>query len=140
MKGTGGSVGWHVARVAKYTFRALALFIIILGLFSIWWMSSGVFSVNSFDEQIWLAPPTKGAQGRCYRGGMAGDIKNRVMKPGMTRSEVERLLGQPDASLSKPTEYRYVLGLCSGFRVDLDDLHVYFSSDGKLERVAIIQH
>jgi hypothetical protein len=104
----------------------------------IWWSSSGVFSTSKFDSSVWSAKQTNGTDITCYRGGMANDIKDRLLQRGMAMVEVEQLLGRPDIKSS--AEYRYVLGMCSGFGLDYDDLHIYFENQGKLTRVAIIQH
>lgn len=112
-------------------------FVALLAAF-VWWSSSGVFSTSKFNATEWFAKQTNETEVTCYRGGMANDIKNRLLNPGMSTIEVERLLGEPDFKAS--AEYRYVLGMCSGIGWDYDDLHVYFDNHGKLVRAAIIQH
>jgi hypothetical protein len=105
----------------------------------LWWMSRGVFTTDRFDEKAWLRPISDVEDSTCYRGGMARDIEKRVLKGGMTKADVERRLGNPER-VPEPREYRYTLGMCSGFRIDYDDLHVYFNEQGTFERSAIIQH
>lgn len=104
----------------------------------VWWSSTGVFSTSKFNSSAWFVPVTNNTETSCYRGGMARDIKNRLLKQGMSSSEVERLLGRPDSK--SENEYRYVLGMCSGLGWDYDDLHVYFDKQGRVESAAIIQH
>jgi outer membrane protein assembly factor BamE (lipoprotein component of BamABCDE complex) len=136
------SLGWSFWRVAKYVLVTLGiLFGVLVGLvaFAFWWMSSGVFTVDRFDNKTWSRLITNAEDSTCYRGGMASDIKKRLLKRGMSRADVERLLGQPDR-VSNPREYQYILGMCSGFQIDYDNLHIYFDEQGGLERAAIIQH
>jgi hypothetical protein len=69
---------------------------------------------------------------------MANDIKTNVLRVSQSRSEVEKLLGKPDAK--RGAVYEYGLGMCSGLRVDFDTLDVHFSPEGTLTSVFIIQH
>lgn len=104
----------------------------------VWWTSHGVFTSARFDRDRWLARPDAVAETSCYRGGMANDIKSRLLLPGMSADAVVALLGRPDAESAQ--EYRYVLGMCSGMGWDYDDLHVYFDARGGFSHAAIIQH
>jgi hypothetical protein len=70
---------------------------------------------------------------------MAADIKDRLLTPNLTNVDVEGLLGKPDG-LSTPHEYQYILGMCSGFGMDYDNLHIYFNDAGRVERAEIFQH
>lgn len=74
----------------------------------------------------------------CYRGGMADDIKNLLLRKGMTKLELEQQLGKTDYEF--PLKYQYVLGMCSGLGLDYDTLDIYFDSEGKLIDTAISQH
>lgn len=117
-----------------------ALIAIALAAFAafVWWTSHGVFASARFDRNLWLAQPADMAETSCYRGGMANDIKSRLLSPGMSADAVVALLGQPDAEAAR--EYRYVLGMCSGLGFDYDDLHIYFDARGGYSHAAIIQH
>lgn len=133
---------WTVSRVAKYlavTIGSLLLVLVLLVAAFYWWMSGGVFTISRFDPEAWYAPQTNITDSTCYRGGMAADIRDRLLKPGMTHQDVERLLGKPDGHTT-PAEYQYILGMCSGFMMDYDNLHIYFDRSGRYERAAIIQH
>ncbi len=116
-------------------FLALA---VLLGVF-VWWGSVGIFSTSRFESAEWLAPVSEEREITCYRGGMARDIKNRLLAPGMTQQEVESLLGRPD-NHHKPLEIEYTLGMCSGFRMDYDGLIIRFSTEGRLINAYIVQH
>lgn len=74
----------------------------------------------------------------CYRGGMAHDVKTDVLRAGLTKPEVEKLLGPPD--LIKVTTHEYFLDRCSGFRIDFNNLDVHFDSGGRLLKVELVQH
>ena len=58
---------------------------------------------------------------------MANDIIRNVAVPGSERSIVETKLGPPDSF--KHNEARYELGMCSGFRIDYDTLHIEYEND-----------
>ena len=117
----------------------LLIAVFALAAFAYWWMSGGVFTTSQFDSTVWFARQTNATDSTCYRGGMAANIRDRILKPSMTHQEVEQLLGKPDG-YSTPGEYQYILGMCSGLMWDYDNLHVYFNGEGKYERAAIIQH
>ena len=98
-----------------------------------------MFTVSRFDPKGWFAPQTNETDSTCHWGGMVADIRDRLLKPGMMHQDVERLLGKPDGHTTLE-DYQYILGMCSGFRMDYDKLHVYFDTSGRFERAAIIQH
>jgi hypothetical protein len=104
-----------------------------------WWIHDGVFRMQSFDAKQWFAPLTKETEFGCYRGGMARDIKDRVLKPQMSRNDVMGVLGKPDGH-STEEQYQCILGMCSGFQMDYDVLHVYFDGLGRFTHARIMQH
>jgi hypothetical protein len=104
-----------------------------------WWSHYHVFRTDSFDAKVWFEPQSNKSENLCYRGGMAGDIKDRLLTRDMLREDVVRLLGQPDGH-STEQEYEYFLGLCSGFQIDYDILHVYFDASGHYSQSRILQH
>lgn len=99
---------------------------------------SSSFGSSQFDAAAWAAAPSSQAESTCYRGGMANNILERVLKPDMTRQEVVSLLGTPDSST--PVELSYVLGMCSGLGFDYDNLHVHFDEHGRFKNAVIRQH
>lgn len=132
---------WSFKRALKAA--AIAVLAVVFSLVAllgllIWWGSAGVFSSEDFDPEKWRAPTTDAMDGTCYRGGMAEDVRGRLLVPGTSREEVERVLGRPD--FKGPSEYRYVLGMCSGLGIDYDDLHVFFDDAGGVTHSSIIQH
>jgi outer membrane protein assembly factor BamE (lipoprotein component of BamABCDE complex) len=69
---------------------------------------------------------------------MAYDLKTNILRAGLTKTEVEKLLGEPDAN--RANFHEYLLGMCSGLRIDFDTLDVHFDSDGKLVKVQVVQY
>ncbi len=133
---------WTFLRIAKYiaiAFGGLVIALILLVVTLNWWMSGGVFTVSRFDQTVWFAPQTHATEFTCYRGRMAKDIKNRLLTLDMTHKDIEHLLGTPDGHFTS-AEYQYILGMCSGFMIDYDVLHIYFGTDGKYANSAILQH
>lgn len=116
----------------------LTCFIALTSLYHPFRMSDGVFSADEFDANVWHAKVPDQLESTCYRGGMAADIRERIISVGMSKMQVQAVLGKPDHDT--PTESRYVLGMCSGMRIDYDDLHIYFNSSGTVISTKIIQH
>ena len=129
---------WSFGRVAKYLAVALLILIISYAAWLYWIFKGGVFSTSSFESVAWHAKQTNQTDMTCFRGGMANDIKKRILKPGVSRAVLERLLGAPDVKSTAALQYN--LGMCSGFRIDFDSLNVYFNENGELTSVAIVQH
>ena len=69
---------------------------------------------------------------------MAHDIKTNTLHTGLTKTEVEGVLGEPDSN--KADVHEYNLGFCSGLRIDLDTLDVHFNSEGRLIKIQVVQH
>lgn len=136
------STRWTIRRFVKVV--AVAIVSLVAALFALlaafsWWASHGIFATSRFDPAIWFAKQTNETDITCYRGGMAQDIRERLLNPGMTHEDVERVLGKPERGATT-SEYRYTLGMCSGLKMDYDDLHIYFDTTGKYEKSAVIQH
>jgi len=141
MKTKGLSVIRNVLLTLKkilITFLAITGFLAILGGIFVWWMTIGVFSHQSFDTKKWNIPLTQELDSTCYRGGMAKDIRDNLLKQGESKQFVENLLGKPDHI--QENEYSYVLGMCSGFGFDYDNLHIYFNKQDKIIYSKIRQH
>ncbi|MES2674590.1 MAG: outer membrane protein assembly factor BamE [Pseudomonadota bacterium] len=102
-----------------------------------WWASKGIYSTSKFNPEVWFAKQTNESEMGCYRGSMAFDVRDNLLVNGMSKEKVVSLLGAPD--LSKDSEYQYVLGICSGLRIDYDVLHVYFK-DGGFVNAKVYQH
>ena len=129
---------WPVGRIGKYISLTLLVLVVFYAAWSYWLFKGGVFSTAAFDSTEWHVKQTNATDWSCFRGGMANDIKNRILKSGLPRADVKGLLGQPD--VEKPGKFEYNLGMCSGLRIDFDSLNVYFNESGVVESVSIVQH
>jgi len=69
---------------------------------------------------------------------MARDIKTNILHVGLTKTEVEKLLGAPDSHRANVHEYS--LGMCSGLRIDFATLDVHVNSKSRLVNVQVVQH
>ncbi len=134
------------ARRSWTPWRVSCALVIAVGVLSVafvgwqyWLFKGGIFRTSSFDETKWKSLNKVGTtDSSCYRGGMAHDVKTDVLRVGLTRAEVEKLLGPPD--LIKVETHEYFLGMCSGFRIDFDTLDIHFDSGGRLLKVEVVQH
>jgi hypothetical protein len=124
----------HVFTIVVIIFVLIA---VILSSALFWWSSKGVFSTSQFDPQVWYSKQTNESSTTCYRGSMAFDIRDNVLLKGMEKEQVLFKLGRPDSK--RENEYQYTLGMCSGFQMDYDVLHIYFEN-GKLSYAKIFQH
>lgn len=135
-------VGMNISRWMQAFQIGLAILLGLLvssSLLVYWLLHVDPFGETRFDSAAWQKHVTDETDSTCYRGGMAHDIRDRLLKQGMFRSEVLELLGKADG-YSSENEYQYVLGMCSGFRMDYDVLHIYFDSTGRLTKAQIVQH
>lgn len=122
-------------------FVAVPVLLVAFVAWQYWLFKGGIFRTSSFDETNWKSLIDNDAKdSSCYRGGMAHDIKTNVLRVGLTHAEVEKLLGQPDQIKAESEMYEYVLGMCSGLRIDYDTLDVHFDSGGRLTKVQVVQH
>ena len=95
-----------------------------------WYFDSRVYYQEKFDRSVWLAQ-TGLWKPRNPRGPMAGDVAKTVIRPGMTKSEVVRILGVPD--YRKLTgRYDYRIGIWAGDPLCSDILSVRFDANGKV--------
>lgn len=112
----------------------------MLALFIAWMQGfNNPFNDRPFDRQVWLAMRDSEEHDN-PRGQMAQDIRKRHLKRGMTRKEVENLLGKPDLSSSSDNPWQYILGEWSGFRMDTDTLDVHFDERGRVSGTRLHQH
>lgn len=135
-------------RILKWAATGMfaALGLAASGLFYAWYAwEEGPFGVSNFDQAQWMAAPHRSyrteyeRETACERAGMVRDLQRRYLRPGMTREQVVALLGAPDGA---PQEgcIAYVLGMCSGFGIDYDDLRICFTPDGGLIKSLTVQN
>jgi len=110
--------------------------VLITMVFFGWWAMKDrlVFGDDRFDPVRWMAPTSTQAS-PCQRGDMVLDVRQRVLKPGMLKSEVTMLLGRPAWEESDQIEYD--LGVCLWV---VHGLRLYFDPQDRLMHSAIIQH
>lgn len=70
----------------------------------------------------------------CVRGSMFRDLSRKHLTPGVPRSQVLALLGEPTL-VTKDNCVDYELGYCSGFKIDGDYLRVCYDQGDKVSRV-----
>lgn len=99
-----------------------------------WWAMKErlVFGDEPYDPVRWMAATPAHP---CERGDMVLDIKRRLLKPGMSKSEVTMLLGRP--SWEESGQIEYDLGVCLW---DVHGLRLYFDGQERLVHSAIAQH
>ena len=144
-KKAGGKPSGFFVKLIKFLFKVALTVMVIFVLFAgyITWMFLTPYSGQSFNQQEWFALAEPSRHGECARGPMAGDIVDNILKEGMTRQEVETLLGPPDKDYypsQYPHEYIYNLGMCSGLRWDFDFLHVMYDAQNRLILAVNVQH
>lgn len=88
------------------------------------------------ERQAWTTPEFPSAQ--TVRAGMGADLRDRVLRPGLSRRAVLDLLGPPDnADWRISRTWSYGLGTVLGGRIDPSDLQLRFDANGRLLRVQI---
>ena len=134
-----------LARISRTPWRVACVFVATVGLLAVvfavwqyWLFKGGIFRTSSFNEVEWRALSKRTTDSSCYRGGMAHDIKTNILHAGLLKIEVEKLLGAPDSN--RADVHEYLLGMCSGLRIDFDTLDVHFDSEGRLSKVQVVQH
>lgn len=101
-----------------------------------WWAMKEhfVFGHDHYDPVRWMAAPIKNPA-ECQRGDMVLDVRQRLLRPGMSKSEVTTLLGRP--SWEEPGQFEYDLGVCLWV---VHGLRLYFDAQDRLVHSAIVQH
>lgn len=129
---------WTPWRIAWALVKSAGVLTVAFVGWQYWLFNGGIFRTSSFNEVEWKSLSKKTDDSSCYRGGMAHDIKTNILRAGLTKTEVERLLGAPDFNRADINEY--FLGMCSGLRIDFDTLDVHFNPEGRLVKVQVVQH
>lgn len=124
----------------KHLLIVLALGVLLSAAYCVYRLSLSPFETDAFEKAEWHQETSLEESFSCYRGGMANDVKNNRLTAGMQTKHVIELLGKPDTTTPNKQEIQYILGMCSGFRIDYDVLHIYFNEQGELTNAKIIQH
>lgn len=108
--------------------------IVVTVVFFAWWAMRErlVFGHEAFDQVRWasLTSPTG-----CERGDMVLDLRERLLRPGISKAQATMLLGRP--AWEEPAQIEYELGVCQWV---VHGLRLYFDRDGHLMHTAIVQH
>ena len=122
-------IKWLTVAVAVFSFVASIAFFT-------WWAMKDyfVFGGQSFDQVKWITAKQT-ADNRCHRGDMAYDLKESVLKQGMTREATTILLGRP--TWEDDTHAEYDLGHCLW---DTHGLYLFFNPQQQLLYARIAQH
>jgi hypothetical protein len=103
-----------------------------------------------FDAARWKEPVDAKIESECVRGRMVRDLLADRKLDGLTRGEVEEMLGRPEylgsgldlsmdeaedpaAAMANARVWNYYLGFCSGFQIDPDFLAIEFDEDGLVQ-------
>lgn len=110
------------------------LTLVITVVFFGWWMFKErlVFGDQAFDPVQWMQPDS---QNSCARGDMVRDVRQRLLFPGMSKSDVTMRLGRPAWEDHGAIEYD--LGVCLWV---VHGLRLYFDPQDRLLHSAIVQH
>lgn len=93
-----------------------------------------------FEREKWLSNSIARTDD-CIRGAMVSNLERRYLHPGTPRASVEKLLGPDDSSPAMGNACReYLIGMCSGFQMDVDGLIVCYDAGGKLTESHTVQH
>ena len=113
-------------------FAVMTLIITIV--FFSWWIFKErvMFDDQPFDAVRWMNPEPSHS---CERGDMVLDVKRRLLRPGMTKSDVMVQLGRP--TWEEAREIEYDLGVCLWV---VHGLRLYFDPSERLVHTAIVQH
>src|SRR5262245_3845033 len=84
---------------------------------------------EKFDKVRWAWLGQDGGATWNPRGEMLEDLIKNHLVLGMSKAEVEAMLGRPDIP-EEPQKWMYVLGMWSGMHIDYDFLVIRFSPEG----------
>ena len=70
----------------------------------------------------------------CTKGAMRANLEKRL-RPGMEKSAIVRLLGEPEQK--SDSAFRYFLGYYSGHMTDYDDMVIEFDGQDRLKIQAL---
>lgn len=100
------------------------------------------FDAERFEQAKWKSAVTD-REGRNPRGPMAGDLRRRFLKKGMSKKAVRALLGEPDNSESDEMAGnvdRYFLGHWGPMSIDGDYLIIHYDQSGGIVSTEMYEH
>lgn len=93
---------------------------------------------SSFDPEAWRSARTKGA-GFNPRSKMVARLLVSGALDRSPREDVLALLGPPDCSPPDAQTEAWEVGYVSGFQIDVDCLHVWYATEGNVQRAEVLQ-
>jgi len=118
------------------------LFLIVLAVaWLVWDFWQPATRIERFSPVAWKQAAVEGgasSEPSCARGGMALDLIDHDILPGMTDQQVTALLGAPDEK--GPGYWLYHLGECSGRGWNDSDLRLEFGPTNTLVKNATFEH
>jgi len=135
-----------VRKVLWYSFLSIPVMVLLVILF--WRPIVGfflhdlpfmgeTFSKPKWDNALKCSSTTEcmDVEMACVRGPMFSDLKRNHLTSGTSKGSVERLLGTAHPDRHDPSCVVYELGMCSGFKIDYDWLHICFDPNEKIRSV-----
>lgn len=111
----------------------------------VWWyvypIINDPFNDAQFDRAVWLAA-SGSSKADNPRGPMAEDLQRRFLHKGMTRRQVESIIGKPDSNSEYDREYgieNYDVGRWGFCVIDLQYLQVHYDKHGVLIQTQILE-
>ena len=142
-------------KILKWTL-ALCGLLLILAAGAVWlWgyiLWDMRFSGEPFDRAKWLEigdfeewyRNVSTDPSPCPRGPMVEDLTENHLPLGQGKDEIIAFLGEPKEKAVKFDKYDnciyFFLGFCSGYRFDVDSLHLCFDKDDRLIDAFPVQH
>lgn len=87
-----------------------------------------------FNRSIWIEGSEKEVGKQHFRFAMIDDVMKNHLKKGMSKEDVDHLLGEPDDK--SDTHYFYLLG-SNGGMFGVSFLYIYFDSRNEIEKIDI---
>jgi hypothetical protein len=128
------NIPWAIVS-AILAFASVALLACLILAFVDW---SNPFDGARFDRSKWIELAGSYEENNA-RARMVGDLLRTRLFLGMQKDDAKRLLGEPDL-ISDGGQWEYLLGMCSGMRIDYDTLTIDFAQDGRITAIDIVQH
>ncbi len=98
--------------------------------------SCGQFSHVKFDSNKWKTTNFNLEENWDLRWKMMNDLRNNFSLVGMSKTEIEKLLGKTEIESS--TEFSYSLGM-TGTGINTGKLTIYFDKNNKVEKIKVTQ-
>lgn len=126
-------------RAALIAFLFIPIAVAVVFVWRLCPMFNNPFNDARFDRAVWLAASGT-QQERNPRGPMAEDLQRRLLHKGMTRRQVEAIIGKPDFTSEHDRQRGiegYYLGDWGWMSLDPDSLELCYDRHGQLIQARI---